>query len=331
MKRILGLGNALVDIISPIEDESLLIQLNLPKGSMQLVDNQMNQLVIQHTTHLNRTITAGGSAANTIKGLAALGQPSSFIGMIGNDEYGRFYRNDLIKYKIAAYLIHSDTPTGNATAFVTPDSERTFATYLGAAVELSADHLADDAFMNCDILHIEGYLVQNQNLIRTAIQMARRMGKIISLDLASYNVVESNLSFLQELIQEGIDIIFANEEEAKAFTNQMPEDAVHSLSQLCEIAVVKIGKDGSLIKHKDELFRCTAVTANPIDTTGAGDLFAAGFLYGYANNLPLKACGDIGSLLAAKVIEVPGAGIPDHLWEDIINQLDPMSVNAYSK
>lgn len=327
MQKILGLGNALVDIITPIDSDSFLHELGLPKGSMQLVDTASNLVISSKSAHLSRTITAGGSAANTIKGIAALGQPSGFIGMIAHDEYGLFYRNDLEKYKIAAYLNYSDTPTGNANAFISADSERTFATYLGAAIEMNSQHLSENLFQEYDIIHIEGYLVQNHQLIQTAIGLAKKHGKMISLDLASYNVVEANLDFLKNIIENGVDIIFANEEEAKSFTGMEPLDAVHQLAKHCHTAVVKIGSKGSLIKQSGQLYECGVIQANPIDTTGAGDLYASGFLYGFANDLSTRACGQLGALLSGKVIEVLGAGIPDSLWKDIHMEVQKIKQN----
>lgn len=322
MKKILGLGNALVDIIIPIESDDFLNELNLPKGSMQLVDMAANDLVYAKSSHLEKTITAGGSAANTIKGIAALGQPSAFIGMIGKDEYGQFYQQDLVKYNIKPILHLSNTKTGNANAFISKDSERTFATYLGAAVEMNPDHLNEAIFEEYDIIHIEGYLVQNQALLRKAVGLGKKFNKKISLDLASYNVVEANIDFLKELIAIGVDIIFANEEEAKAFTGMEPAEAVHELARHCHTAIVKIGSKGSLVKQNGMLHECGVIPANPIDTTGAGDLYAAGFLYGMANNLTAPDCGKIGAILSGKVIEVLGAGIPDNSWEGIMQSIN---------
>lgn len=327
MLKILGLGNALVDIITPIDSDLFLHELGLPKGSMQLVDTATNKAISSKSAHLKRTITAGGSAANTIKGIAALGLSSGFIGMIAHDEYGSFYRNDLEKYKIAAYLNYSDTPTGNANAFISVDSERTFATYLGAAIEMNPQHLSENLFEEYDIIHIEGYLVQNHQLIQTAIDLAKKHGKMISLDLASYNVVEANLDFLKNIIQDGVDIIFANEEEAKSFTGLEPLDAVHHLGNHCHTAVVKIGSKGSLIKQANQLHECGVIQANPIDTTGAGDLYASGFLYGFAHGLPIPVCGQLGALLSGKVIEVLGAGIPDPLWQEIHQEVHKIKNN----
>lgn len=315
MTKILGMGNALVDIMTSLTDDAELQRFNLPKGSMQLVDKEYSQKIYSETKHFKRVQTAGGSAANTIHALAKLGVHTSFIGKVGNDELGMFFKEDMIHSGINPILLPSKTETGKAIALVSPDSERTFATYLGAAVELTPDELSDSFFKGNDYFHIEGYLVQNHALIEKAVAIAKNNNLKISLDLASYNVVEGNLEFLTRIVKEYVDILFANEEEAKAFTGKEGEEALDIIAQMSEIAVVKLGKKGSLVKRGTEKHLIKTIDANPIDTTGAGDLYAGGFLYGLAKGYTLDKCGDLGSLLSGKVIEVIGAKIPDSTWE----------------
>ncbi|MHC1706514.1 MAG: adenosine kinase [Bacteroidales bacterium] len=317
MKSVLGLGNALVDMMTSLEDDELLQLLGLPKGSMTLVDKDFSDKVFQATSALFRTQTSGGSAANTIHGLAHLGIPASFIGKVGKDEFGEFFRRDMEGHDIQPFLLKSETESGLAVALISPDSERTFATYLGAAVELSAEDLDPEIFKNHDLFHIEGYLVQNNNLILRALEIAKSQGMIISLDLASYNVVEANLDFLQEVVRKYIDIVFANEEEARAFTGKQPAEALEILNGFCNIAVVKVGSGGSLIAQGEDRFHISPYPAEVIDTTGAGDLYAAGFLYGLVHGFTLEECGELGSLLAGNVIEVIGAKIDDDRWNKI--------------
>jgi sugar/nucleoside kinase (ribokinase family) len=317
MKKILGIGNALVDIMTQLDNDVLLTKFGLPKGSMQLVDKDKSGHVNLNTSHLKKDITSGGSAANTINGLANLGSACGYIGKVGNDDFGDFFENDLINNHIYSLLFKSDTQTGIAMALVSPDSERTFATYLGAAVELSANDLSENEFDGYDILHIEGYLVFNNVLLEKAMKLAKNAGLKISLDLASYNVVEANLEFLKKMAIEYVDIIFANEEEAKAFTGKEPEAALDEMAALCEIAVVKIGAYGSLIKKDGVSYKVGVIPVTPKDTTGAGDLYASGFLYGLTKNLPIHKCGEIGSILSGKVIEVMGAKMPAETWADI--------------
>ncbi|MFH1937800.1 MAG: PfkB family carbohydrate kinase, partial [Bacteroidota bacterium] len=160
-----------------------------------------------------------------------------------------------------------------------------------------------------------GYLVQNHDLIRTAVALAKSNGLLVSLDLASYNVVEANLEFLEEIIAKHVDIIFANEEEAKAFTGFEPKQALHHLAQFCEVAVVKTGREGSMVQSQEIVTEIGIIPVDPIDTTGAGDLYASGFLFGHSRGWPLLKCGEAGALLAGNIIEELGAKMPVERWE----------------
>ncbi len=321
MKKILGLGNALVDVLISIENDDILKQLNLPRGSMQLVDDNFLNLATEATKGLKQNIAAGGSAANTINGIANLGIPCSFIGKISRDKFGEYYRDDMVKNGIEPILLNGKAQTGRATVFISKDSERTFGTYLGAAIEMVPEELNPEMFDGFSFFHIEGYLVQNQDLIRKAMKLAHEKGVKISLDLASYNVVEANREFLQEMIEKYVDIVFANEEEAKAFTGKTPEESLHEFAEFVDIAVVKIGSKGSMIKRKNEVETVGIIKVNCIDTTGAGDLYAAGFLYGLAKDLTLEKCGKIGAILSGNVIEVIGPKMTKETWNDIIRKV----------
>jgi len=317
MTKVLGMGNALVDIMIKHNDDKILEEFGLPKGSMQLVDKAFSGKILEGTRSFSRQQTSGGSAANTIHGLANLGISAGFLGTVGNDEFGDFFRKDMEENLIKPILFHGMEDTGRAVALVSPDSERTFATYLGAAIELSSGNISSVIFNGYSYFHIEGYLVQNHDLIRNAVKLAKENNLIVSLDMASYNVVEENLDFLRMLIREYVDIVFANEEEAKAFTGEEPEKALNTISKLCEIAIVKTGKSGSLIQKGDDIFRVGIIDVKSIDTTGAGDMYAAGFLYGLINKFSLDKCGKIGSVLAGKVIEVIGAKISEQGWGEV--------------
>jgi len=318
-KSIIGIGNALMDIVVKLTDEELLAKNNLPKGSMTLVDAETSNNINTQTVKYEQVLAPGGSAANTIHGLAYLGAETGFIGKTGNDELGKKYEQELINIGVIPKLFKSETPTGVALAMVTPDSERTFATHLGAAIELIPGEITIDLFRSYDIAYIEGYLVQNHDLVRKAAEMARKAGLTIALDLASYNVVEDNIDFLKEIATDYIDIVFANEEEAKAFTGFEPEKAIDVLSEYCDIVIVKTGKTGSLIKNSDETIKASSIGTTCIDTTGAGDLYASGFLYGLSCNYNLETCGKIASLVAGNVITVYGARMDGEHWK-IVNQ-----------
>lgn len=319
--NILGMGNALVDVLIRVEKDSILEELRLPKGSMQLVDETRLQEIEDRTGGFERILVSGGSAANTVHGLADLGMKTGFIGSAGRDAWGDFYIQDLINKGITPIFYRPDKPTGRAMALLTPDSERTFGTFLGAAIELRPEFLTPEMFRGWSIFHIEGYLVQNHELIHSALAHARREGCLVSLDLASYNVVEDNLDFLRAAVPEYVDLLFANQEEALAYTGKEAEAAVDELALSSRIAIVKTGKDGAWVKSGTEKHHVRGLEANCIDTTGAGDLFASGFLYGYSMGLPLARCGELGNMLAAAVIEVTGSKISDHRWEVIRRSL----------
>ncbi len=316
-KAILGIGNALVDVMFSLTDDKLLDQFGLPKGSMTLVDAALAGKIQSEAQNLPRELHTGGSAANTIHGISKLGGVCGYLGKISKDELGDFFQSEFERNNIRTHLSYSATGTGMATALISPDSERTFGTYLGAAMELDPADLNESLFADYGYLHIEGYLVQNHALIETAVKMAKNCGLKVALDLASFNIVEANLAFLQQMVAQYVDIVFANEEEAKAFTGMEPEAALHEIASLCDIAVVKIGAKGSMIKCGDELVHIHAITAKSIDTTGAGDIYASGFLFGLAHGYTLEQAGKLGSLLAGKVVEVMGAKIPETSWEDI--------------
>jgi len=319
--KILGMGNALVDIMTELDHDGYLETFDLPKGSMILVDAIKSERVHRQTNHLKKTIRSGGSAANTIHGLASLGIETGFLGTIGKDRMGEIFRSDLEKNNITPHLSYGKCGSGKAMALISPDTERTFGTYLGAALELSEKDLKDDIYEQYDIFHIEGYIVQNHELLEASLRKAKEYGLKVSIDMASYNVVEENLDFLKEVVEKYVDYVFANEEEARVFAGLSPMKALHRISEMCEIAVVKIGKEGSLVKKGDDIFMVEAVPVKSIDTTGAGDLYASGFLYGLVNDLPIDRCGDIASLLAGKVIEQIGPKIPDEIWSEIRKEI----------
>jgi len=316
-KRVLGIGNALLDVLIPIENETILEQFNLTKGVSNIVDHERYLKILRAVEPLIAKKVTGGSAANTIHGIAGLGLKAGFIGKVGNDFYGDFMEGEMRQYGVKPCLQRGEQATGMAITFVTPDSERTFAVYLGAALELNAADLSFEQFQGYDIFHIEGYLIQNYDLMRQAMQLARKAGARVSLDLATYTMVEWHRDFLNEMAEKYVDIIFANEEEAFAFTGKQPEEALTELSRKCDVSIVKIGKKGSWVQCNDFAIHEGAHDVQPIDTTGAGDLYASGFLYGVATGANIRASARIASLLASYVIQVLGAKIEDRDWKII--------------
>jgi sugar/nucleoside kinase (ribokinase family) len=315
MAKVLGMGNALVDIISQIDDDSMLETFGLPKGSMTLVDLDTSNYIHSETSGLSKSKASGGSAANTIHGLAHLGVETGFVGAVGNDDMGKFFKKDMQVNGITPLLFRTMNETGRAMALITSDSERTFATYLGAAVDLSSEDITHDIFEGYDYFYLEGYLVQNREMIRKALRLASSAGMRIYLDLASYNIVEENREFFKELLSEYVDVVFANEEEIKALEGTTPEEAATRLKDLVDCVVIKLGAEGSLCMKDGELVRIGVRPSKPIDTTGAGDLYAAGFIYGDIHGLSPEICGKMGAILAGRIIEIIGAKMDESTWE----------------
>ena len=322
------MGNALVDIITKIEDDSILSGFGLPKGSMTLVDLDTSNFIHAETAGLPKSKASGGSAANTIHGLAHLGVETGFIGSVGNDEMGRFFRKDMQVNNIKAILFRTLHETGRAMALVSADSERTFATYLGAAVDLTADDINKEIFDPYDYFYVEGYLVQNREMLEKALRLASNAGLKVCLDLASYNIVETNKDFFLTLITEYVDLLFANEEEIKSLTGNPPEKGIHQLELLADYVIVKLGAEGSLCLHQGELTRIGVRPSSPVDTTGAGDLYASGFLYGHMKGQSPETCGKMGAVLAGRIIELTGAKMDESNWEKLRREISQLMDEA---
>lgn len=317
MKKVLGLGNALTDVLLQVSDDDLR-ELGLPKGSMNLISMEQWEQIQVRFASVRKRMVAGGSASNTISTIASLGGKAAFIGKIGNDEVGTFYREDLIKNGVNPILLTSeDKMSGCSIVLITPDGERTFATYLGAAADLQPDDIRKEAFTGYDIFHIEGYLVQNHELIEKAIRLAKESGCLVSLDLASYNVVNENHFFLKELAKKYVDIIFANEDESFAYTHLNPEESVAKMAEQCDIAIVKVGKRGSYVQQGSQRYHIGAITTACTDSTGAGDLYAGGFLHALSDGFDMRRCGEIGTIAAGRVVEIIGTKLSEDTWDEI--------------
>ncbi len=319
MKKIIGIGNALTDMLINLQDDNVLHELGLARGSMSLVDSNLQQQISQRVTDLPTTMSLGGSAANTIRAMAHLGSSVGFIGKVGRDATGDFYEKALADLAIQPVIFRSGESSGRCLSLVSPDGERTMVTYLGAALELVAEELQPSIFDGYDCLYIEGYLVQNHTLIESAIRTAKQQGLKVAIDLASFNVVEENLEFLRRITTEYVDILFANEEEARAFTGlDDPEASLNLIAESCELVVVKIGKRGALVRRGEESLQVGILeSAVRVDTTGAGDFYAAGFMHGLCNGMDLRGCATLGSIAAGYVIQTVGTTLPEEHWNQM--------------
>ena len=331
MKRVIGIGNALTDMLVNLKTDAVLGQFKLAKGSMSLVDTTLQNEISKSVAGLPYSLSLGGSAGNTIRAMARLGTEVGFIGKVGQDTTGDFYEQALQNLSIEPIIFRSEEPSGKCVSLVSPDGERTLVTYLGAALELEAGELEPSIFEGYDCLYVEGYLVQNHELIEQAAATAKKCGLKVAIDLASFNVVAENLEFLRRLVREYVDIVFANEDEAKTFTCEgNPVNALQQISEMCELAVVKIGTKGALIKQGSEVVHVGIMAAaKRVDTTGAGDFYAAGFMAGLCQGLTLRQCGTIGAIAAGKVIEVVGTTFGEEAWEEIFRLVERVKSEKY--
>lgn len=318
MLRILGIGNALVDVSVFIHDDSILEKHHLHKGGMTLIDEETETVIEQEMQALHPQMSTGGSTGNAMTALACLGAKPTYVGRIGNDELGRFFMEEGTRQGINEKLITCNEHTGVANTFISSYGERSFGTHLGAAMGLKAEDITEDLFENCDLVHIEGYLVQNHELIEKICKTAKRLGLIVSLDLGSWNIVRENLDFFHHIIRNYVSLVFANREEATALSGL--EDAAQSLNYiacLTDTAIVKMGKLGASAMHNGG--KRVVVPANKIenviDTTAAGDYFAAGFLYAFSNAAELRTCLDLGIKLSESIIQVVGTRLSDEAWD----------------
>lgn len=323
--KLIGVGSPVVDALASVDDHFITDHVPGAKGGMELVDAAtMGALLAQVPGEL--TEAPGGSAGNTAVGVSRLGLPVTFLGKLGNDAGADFYRDsfarvggDVSRFK------HGAVPNARCLSLVTPDSERTMRTDLGAAMTLTPDEVSPEDFVGADHAHIEGYLLFNRDLLYRVLECAKHAGCTVSLDLASFEVVGAAKDILPDILRESIDIVFANEEEANALTGlgENYHAMAAQLAQLCDVAVVKLGKNGSLVQQGNALHRVAPLLVErAVDTTGAGDLWAAGFLYGWLSGRDLPTCGRYGSLLGAEVVQVMGAAIPEGRWDIIRAALD---------
>ncbi len=316
-RLIVGIGSVLVDILVPVSD-AFVGRSGVPKGGMVYFDADTIQQVLQRADG-KAQVVPGGAACNTILGVASLGGKTRFLGKRGQDEFGHLFENDLNRHRVDPFLIQAPTPTGRVLSLITPDSQRTMLTYLGASAEMTPAEIPDNVFEGAAVALIEGYLVYNRDLFLHALQQARAAGAKIVLDLASFTVVEENRDLLTAVVEEYVDILIANEDEATIFTGCRDETAALAvLAELAELAVLKLGARGSMVAAGGRVYPIEPMQADDVvDTTGAGDLWAAGFLYGLVQGMPLEQCGKLASACGYEVCRVLGASIPETAWQRI--------------
>jgi sugar/nucleoside kinase (ribokinase family) len=315
-----GIGSPLLDFIVEVDD-GVLAEIDLKKGEMHLIDEDNSKKILKMLENYDIKTAPGGSSANTLAGVSALGGKAVFLGKIGDDYHGSIYEQKTIEYGVDSKLTkHESANTGHALTFITPDSERTFATHLGAALHFRKEDVFDEYIKDSMILHIEGYQLEDPDLKETcihAIKVAKQNNVKVSVDLADPALIGRNLEPITKLVIEYADIVFVNEMEAEAFTGKKDLEALHQIYDMCEIAIVKLGEKGSLIKADDTYYIVPIYQVPVNNTNGAGDAYAAGILYSIAKEIDMERAGRIASYIAAQVVTSAGARLERNISEEI--------------
>jgi len=308
---VVGIGNAVVDVISQSDDAFLAAQA-MDKGAMMLIDEPRAEAIYGA---MGPGIEAsGGSAGNTVAGVASLGGKAGYIGKVRNDMLGKVYRHDITAAGVAfpTPAAEAGPATARCLILVTPDAQRTMNTFLGACVGLGPDDVDADFIASAQVTYMEGYLYDPplaQEAFRKAAEIAHAAGRKVALSLSDSFCVHRHRQAFLDFIEGHVDVLFANEAELTAlFETEDFDKAATSVRRLTELAAVTRGAEGSVVITRDQIIEVpAAAVARVVDTTGAGDLYAAGFLYGLTRNLPLAECGRIGSIAAAEIISHYGA------------------------
>lgn len=320
---VVGVGNAIVDILAKVE-EDFLQKHSLTKASMALINE--TEAFTLYDDMPPAVEKSGGSAANTMAGIASFGGSAAFIGKVKDDELGGIFGHDL-----RSIGVHYDTlpsSDGAATAkcliAITPDAERTMSTFLGATKEITKDDISEDVISAAKVTYLEGYLWDEphaKEAMRVAVDVARKHERKVALSLSDSFCVERHRDEFLALIKEGVDILFANEAEVKClFESDDLDECIGKIKDYADIVAVTLGAKGSIVIHGDNIEKIDPARGlNVVDTTGAGDLYASGFLYGYTNGYNFEQCGKLANLAASEIIQQVGAR-SDSKLSDLIKE-----------
>jgi sugar/nucleoside kinase (ribokinase family) len=313
---ILGLGAPIVDLLLFVSQDFWDSVEGEPGGSQPITFAEMQTLI--ERSGAQPLSVPGGSTANTLRGLAAFGFSCAQLGMVGRDAEGQALRTALFRAGIRPIFWEDSHPTSRVLCLVSPTGERTMRSCLGASQYMRPHHLTVEPFTLARHLHVEGYALYAAGTAQRAAELAQNHGLSISLDLGSFEVVRQFEAELSDLLDEYADVVFGNEDEVEALLGVRGEEACDALAEQCEVAVVMMGDRGAWVRRGGEKFHCPAQpVAHPRDTTGAGDLFAAGFLAGYLAPISLRRSADLGVRTAAAVIQEKGGVIPEGRWEEL--------------
>lgn len=323
--KVHGIGNPLIDIIVEVSERDLEL-LSIHKGAMHLIDERRRSLLLEYIEKLPYSYSCGGSCPNTIITLAGLGIEATLAGKVGNDRFGAMYRDRLRELSVNDELATCDEPTGSSIILITPDSERTMNTYLGANRFYESKDVVARSVEKSRYFHFTGYMwdtPSQKESVKLALRIAADAGVKVSFDIADPLAVGRNRDEFLTLITDHVDIVFANSEEARIlFDNYDAAECCKSMGKLCETAIVKNGKHGSYISHQRTITKIPVHgPQRPTDTTGAGDIYAAGFLYGLCKGRSVEESGRIASYLAGEIIQQRGAQFSPEYMEAIRRRL----------
>jgi len=320
--EVLCIGNPFIDHIIEVDD-AFIEEIAGQKGGMVPVTyNALLEII--HKSGKEPLLLLGGSGANTLRGLTHLGHRCGLVGRIGQDAPGHIFLKKLKEIGAISYLVQSTTPTAQAVCLITPDKERTMRSFLGASSEMSEDDIDPSLFQNTKLVHLEGYSLMNGNLTQHTMEIAKQVGAKVSFDLGSFEVVSVHRETIIGLLGQFVDILFANAEELYSLVKRTPEEGCQLLNELCDVVVILLGKEGCLVGHRGEVTYVPAQTVDAVDTTGAGDLFASGFLHGYLKGVSVVDCARYGVLTGAAVVQVRGVDISAAQWKELKKKMCQM-------
>ena len=319
--RVLGVGSYIWDYIQPVDDDFLDALYLSKRDELELDWHSFCEILSLARFQPAPSFLTGGSVANTIKGLSALGASCGLTGNAGLDQSGDQLLKALQKCGIETYATRSPTPTAHVICLVTSDGERSFCSFVQSCRETVEADLLPQYFENRDLVHIEGYLIPNQCVIERAAQLAKNSGATVTFDIGNSQLGERYRERLWAFLSEYVDILFVDIDEAYALTHLPPAEACKFLSNFCKIAVVKVEAEGCYVSSGDQHLHQAAIPTTVVDSTGAGDLFASGFIYGYLEGSSLEQCALFGNLMGSAAIERYGGEIPKYRLNEIVQAM----------
>lgn len=326
-----GAGTAIVDLLVRVDDDFLKQELPDGRGNTTWVDaTRLDELLLRLNECGFRPEKApGGSTGNLLCGLSELGFETRFLGWLGLDDDGMYYRDTFAEAGggTCSFKYHPAKHTGRCLSLVSPDADRSMVTDLGASAEMRAAEILPADLDGADLLHTEGYLcgLKDRGFLPDLLKRAKDAGIPVSFDLASYGIVRKYRDVIRELLRDYVDVVFANELEAVEFAGtDDPETMLGALAELCPVAAVKLGALGSIVRMDGRTVRIAPEPADPVDATGAGDLWQAGFLFGFLRHAAPEVCGRIGSILGAAAVSHFGARLPEDAWRALRERIRAM-------